>query len=556
VKDQIKDIVKSVCRDLFHIETEVELTRPESQFGDYSTNIALKLSKQLSKSPKEIAEMIAGIMNNQSSQIIEKVSVEGPGFINLLLTQAALHKSYSKASDLPKSKKDELILVEFGDPNPFKEMHLGHIYSSIEGDTIANLLQSGGAEVKRLSYHGDVGLQVAKFIYGIGEFIDWKTDRLSSALKEKSLGFYYSSGAKAYENDEAIANRIKEINDHIYKKDNETINYIYEKGLEISFNQFADILKQIQVKYDKRYLESESSKAGLKTVRENIGRVFEESEGAVVYKGEKVGLHTRVFINSRGLPTYETKELGLVELKHKDYPDATKSIIITANEQIEYFKVVLAALSEIDPKLASITTHLAHGFLSLTTGKMSSRTGDVYAAKTLLDDIRAEIRQHYPNSDVQDDIFLSSIRYTFLKQRLGADIIFDVKESVSLEGNSGPYIQYAHARARSILQKADGTKTAMPGLKIEEVPLEQSERFLAMKISQFPEIVERATNDYMPHHICTYLYELAQEFNSFYESNRVIGDSRMFTRLHLVNVYADILENGLKLLNIPAPVHM
>ncbi len=557
MKEQIQIVIKSVCRDLFHIETEVELTRPASKYGDYSTNIALKLSKQLDKPATEIAEMISQIMTDQNSEIIDKVTTAGPGFLNVILTFKALHDSYSGANKWEKPNKDKQILVEFGDPNPFKEMHLGHLYTSIEGDTISNLLESSGANIKRLSYHGDVGLPIARSIWGIGEAINWQREGLEAALKDNPLGYYYANGAKADESDETAKAKIQEINQHIYKKDDELINEIYTKGCKLSFDQFDEIFKQIHVSYDARYLESVSSEVGMETVKNHIGNVFEQSQGAIVYKGEKVGLHTRVFVTSRGLPTYETKDLGLVELKDKDYPKANKSIVITGNEQSEYFKVMLAALKEINPELADKTVHLSHGFLALTSGKMSSRTGDIYTAKTLLDDVKTEVAAHYPDSEVKNDVFLAAIRYTFLKQRLGADIIFDVKESVSLEGNSGPYIQYAHARARSILDKADkaGKKIA-PELKIDQIPLEDAERYLAMKISEFPEIVERSSEDYMPHHICTYLYELAQEFNRFYEHNRVIDDTRMFTRLHLVKVYAEVLHNGLKLLNIPAPVHM
>lgn len=558
MKEQIQTVIKSVCRDLFHIDIEVELTRPANTFGDYSSNIALKLSKQLDKPASEIATMIAEIINSQPNDLIQGVTTAGPGFLNIEITTEALFKSYINANHWDKPNKKKLILVEFGDPNPFKEMHLGHIYSSIEGDTIANLLTASGADVKRLSYHGDVGLQVAKWLWAVGIAIDWDLKKLDDALIKKSLGQYYSEGAKAYEDDELAAEKIREINEHIYKRDDSKINEIYDKGKKISFDQFDEIFKQIKVKYDKRYLESESSGVGKAIVDQYTGSVFDESQGAIVYQGEKVGLHTRVFINSRGLPTYETKDLGLVELKYRDFPSAAKSIVITANEQTEYFKVMLAALNEIDPRLADITTHLAHGFLSLTTGKMSSRTGDVYAAKTLLSDVKEAINQAYPDSRVKADIFLSAIRYTFLRQRLGADIVFDVKESVSLEGNSGPYIQYAHARARSILKNAEHVTTviASPELKVDSVPLEKAERYLAMKISEFPEIIDRSVSDFMPHHICTYLYELSQEFNSFYENNRVLNDKRMFTRLKLVESYANVLKSGLDLLNIPAPLQM
>jgi arginyl-tRNA synthetase len=272
----------------------------------------------------------------------------------------------------------------------------------------------------------------------------------------------------------------------------------------------------------------------------------------VIYEGEKVGLHTRVFITSKGLPTYEAKDLGLAELKNRDFPEAARSIIITANEQAEYFKVMLAALAEIDKDLADKTTHMSHGFVSLTTGKMSSRTGDIYSSSTLLDGVRQETKQQYPQSDVTNDVYLAAVKYAFLKHRLGGDIVYDPGESVSLEGNSGPYIQYAHARAMSILSKAGESREG----RVEIDEFEPAERSLARKISEYPEAVAKATEELMPHHICTYLYELAQKFNQFYEQNRVVGHERQGIRVRLIEVYADVLKSGLSLLNIVAPNRM
>jgi len=259
-------------------------------------------------------------------------------------------------------------------------------------------------------------------------------------------------------------------------------------------------------------------------------------------------LHTRVFITSTGLPTYETKDLGLVTLKNRDFPCAHRSIVITAHEQSEYFKVMLAALSEIDTSLAQKTSHLSHGFLSLSTGKMSSRTGNVYAALTLIEQVEQSVRKQFPNSDASDKTDIAALKYGWLKHRLGSDIVFNIAEAVSLEGNSGPYLQYAHARACSIIQKAGVTDEKA---KIES--FEPKERSLARKISEYPEVVKKATDELMPHYICTYLYELAQTFNSFYESNRIIGNERQGLRLGLVKNYQEVLENGLGLLNIAAP---
>lgn len=554
VKNQVETLIQDLCRKLYDIDLPVGLVRPGAKFGDYTAYVAFDLSGPLHKSPKDIATEIT---KELKSDKISKSEVVGPGFINIYLSDNALTQAYEHSIKWSKNNLDQQELVEFGDPNPFKEMHLGHLYTSIVGDTVARLLEASGADVKRLSYHGDVGLQVAKWVWAVGETIKWDLSKLDKTVSAKPLGFYYAKGAKAFDSDKKTKASIVEINEHIYKKDREDINRIYDLGKYTSFKQFDKVFKRIGVHFDKRYLESKSGVVGLKLVNKNTPKVFKKSNGAVVFKGEKAGLHTRVFVNSRGLPTYETKELGLTELKNEDYPKAAMSIVITGNEQAEYFKVVLAALSEINPTMAKKTRHLSHGFLSLTTGKMSSRTGDIYGADNLLNEVMEAVETQYPDTEVQNDIFIAAIRYTFLRQKIGNNIVFDTKESVSLEGNSGPYIQYAHARGQSILSKSNPIDNKLKSsLKVNKIPLDNNERYLAMKISEFPEVVEQSINDFMPHHICSYLYELAQEFNRFYEHNRVIDDPRMLTRLSLVQAYVKVLESGLDLLSIPAPVHM
>jgi arginyl-tRNA synthetase len=223
---------------------------------------------------------------------------------------------------------------------------------------------------------------------------------------------------------------------------------------------------------------------------------------------------------------------------------------MTAHEQADYFKVMLAALAEIDPPTAKKTTHLSHGFLSLSTGKMSSREGNVYGAEDLLDEVDKAAKKQFPDSPAHDAVYIAAVKYAFLKHRLGSDIVFDIEESISLEGNSGPYIQYAYARACSILAKA-----GQPGAGASQ-ELDASERSLARKIGEYQEVVSRAAGELMPHHICTYLYELAQTFNGFYETSRIIGDEREAMRLNLVKSYSQVLKSGLKILNIEAPERM
>lgn len=529
---ELREAVKSAAKKLFDVDAEPEITRPEEQFGDYATNIALQLAKKRSKNPRELADMLAAELRDKPQ--LAEVSVAGPGFINFKLTNEALAKAALSAADLPRPQAGREILVEFGDPNPFKEMHIGHVYSYVTGDAIASLLETGGATVRRLSYHGDVGLHVAKAIWGMQKI---GADDVSAA---------YAHGAKAYEADSQAKQEITAINGHIYKKDDAEINTFYEQGKNNSFEHFDKILNMLSISTNKRYYESQSAERGTETVKQNIGKVFKESQGAVVYEGEKAGLHTRVFLTSQGLPTYETKDLGLAELKNQDYPNAAQSIIITAHEQAEYFKVMLAALAELNKLLAEKTTHLYHGLVSLSTGKMSSRTGNVYSALNLIRDVEQAAEKQFKMKS--ESTRNAAIKYGFLKHRLGPDIIYDIGESVSLEGNSGPYLQYAYARACSILAKAEAEDS---NGQITE--LDSNERSLARKISEYQEAVDRAMQELMPHHICNYLYELAQTFNRFYENSRIIGDERQGLRLQLVKAYSQVLKSGLNILNIEAP---
>jgi arginyl-tRNA synthetase len=534
---EIGEALKSAAKDLFSLDVQPEISRPAEQFGDYATNVALQIGAKIGKNPREIAIALASKLHGQPR--IAEAGVAGPGFINIKLTDAALTEIVRTASDLPKPLAGREVITEFGDPNPFKEMHIGHLYSYIAGDSIARLLEAAGASVRRLSYHGDVGLHVAKAVWGMQQ-----ASLESADADSRPVGEFYAAGARAFDEDKPAAEEIQRINQLIYAQTDPHINKLYEWGRARSFKYFDEILAKIGVKNDKKYLESQSAAAGLELVRLNTGSVFKESQGAIIYDGEKAGLHTRVFITSKGLPTYETKDLGLAELKNRDFPQAERSIIITAHEQSEYFKVMLAALAEIDSQLAKKTTHLSHGFVSLSTGKMSSRTGDVYSAEQLLADVTAEAKKLYPQSN--GETALAAVKYGFLKHRLGSDITYDIAESVSLEGSSGPYLQYAHARARSILQKAGHGP-------VKEKGLEAGERSLARKISEYPAAADKATAELMPHHIANYLYELAQAFNSFYEKNRVVGDPRQAVRAELVSAYADVLKNGLSLLNITAP---
>lgn len=528
----------------------VSVTRPEPQFGDFATNVAMQLAGQQGRSPREIAEDIANKLRQQPE--ITEVTVAGPGFINIHLSDTALIQALQ--AQPAQTLAGQTVLAEYSDPNPFKPLHAGHLYTTLVGDVLSRILEAAGAQVIRLNFGGDVGPHVAKSMWAIVQELGGEDPSKLTEVEDRPrwLGERYVEGNNAYEDNPEAQAEIKEYNRRIYEiqatGDHESpLAQIYWTCRQWSYDYFAELYRQLQVKpFDRFIPESEVTPLGLATVQKELQNgVFTESDGAVVFPGEKYGLHTRVFINQQGLPTYEAKDVGLSLTKWQDYPDFTESIIITANEQAEYMRVVLAAIKQFAPEPAERTKHLTHGMVKLAGGvKMSSRKGNVVTALELLE----AARQAAP--EASEETILAAVKYALTKNRMGGDIAYDPRESIALEGNSGPYLQYAHARARSILAKLGGLQP------LAEVTLEPDERVLVAKLGQFTEVVDLSIQELMPHHICTYLYELAQEFNRFYERNRVVDDPRQVVRAGLVLAYADTLRRGLDLLGIHAPERM
>jgi arginyl-tRNA synthetase len=556
--EEMKAALKSVIRNVFDSDVELELTRPDEQFGDYSTNVALQLAGQLKRNPREIADELAGKLRENLGDRARDVSVAGPGFVNVFLSDASLTRQTLAALDSkPVNYRGKIVVAEYGDPNPFKILHAGHLYTDVVGDAVANLMEVSGGEVHRVNFGGDVGLHVGKSMWAILKELGGENpEKLHDIPENERAGWMtarYVEGNTAYEDDEQAKQEVMALNKRVYKlhedKDHDSpFAKVYWTCRQWSYDYFDYFYNRLGSRFEKYYPESENAELGLRTVREHVEKgVYEESDGAVVFRGEPYGLHTRVFITREGLPTYEAKDVGLVMAKWQDY-HFDVSLIITAHDQGEYMKVVVKSVEQFMPELASRTIHLTHGILKLAGGvKMSSRKGNILRAEDILDSAAGANQKVRGKDDPQTTV--SAVKYALLKQRIGGDIIYDPEESVSLEGNSGPYLQYAHARARSVLAKGEGAERRIDGL-------DEVERQLARKIGEYPEVIQKAVDELMPHHVCTYLYELAQVFNRFYEKAKVVGDPRQATRLKLVELYADVLKDGLGLLGIAAPDRM
>ncbi|NBX97339.1 arginine--tRNA ligase [bacterium] len=533
---------------------EVTLTRTAPEHGDFASNVAMQLTKLVGKNPREIAEDVAAALRQHKD--IAVVEIAGPGFINIRITDAALLAMLSSKPAQPLVGKK--ILVEYSDPNPFKPLHAGHLYTTLVGDSIARLVQQAGAETIRLNFGGDVGRHVGISMWAIIRSLGGENPQELEAIVEQDrptwLGQRYVEGTAAFEIDETAKAEIIEINKKVYalhdSNDHDSdFAKIYWTCRDWSYTYFAKLYNELGVVPFDRYIpESEVTPLGLATVKEQLASgVYAQSDGAVVFLGEPFGLHTRVFINSEGLPTYEAKDVGLSLTKWQDY-HFDSSIIITANEQMQYMQTVLKSIEQFAPEPANRTIHLTHGVVKLQGGiKMSSRKGNIVSAMDIINEARAAGAAS--GIAANESTVMAAIKYAFLKQRMGGDIIYDPQESISMAGNSGPYLQYAHARARSILQKSSLTAAQLQDI-------DASERALAIKISEYNEVIMRAQIEYMPHHICAYLYELTQTFNRFYENEQVIGSEREAVRCSLLDIYANTLKQGLGLLGIDAPERM
>jgi arginyl-tRNA synthetase len=287
---------------------------------------------------------------------------------------------------------------------------------------------------------------------------------------------------------------------------------------------------------------------GLKTVKEQLEKgVYELSDGAVIFNGDKFGLHTRVFINKEGVPTYEAKDVGLIFTKDQDY-HFDKSVVITGSEQLEYMKVVLKSVEQFAPELVEKTSHLTHGLVKLPGGvKMSSRKGNFLKAVDVLNMVKDELKNEYNSED--EKVSLAATKYAFLKYKMGGNIIFDPKESVKMTGNSGPYLLYSCVRAKKILANCNSSEA-------KEYAYNKHEKNLIKKILEYKGILSEAVADMAPHKVANFLYELAQEFSRFYENCPVAGAPEEKERAKLVGKYLEIMTHGLNILGIEIPEEM
>lgn len=568
VKETIKDLQKESVFPSFEIP-EIKVEHPkEKTHGDYAINIMSIIGKNIMikmKEPKDstyYAEKVSLKINEKKLKFLKYSEFVPPGFINFFVSEQYLNEQIVKilkdkdsygSSNIGKNKT---VIVEYAHPNTHKLFHIGHLRNITSGEAIVRMLEVIGFKVVRANYQGDVGLHIAKCLWVMEKIKD-----LDSRIKELKtisekvdfLGQCYVAGNKAYEEDKGVKESILKINKQIYDKDPK-IKELWQRTRKWSLDYFENIYKRIYTHFDRYYFEEEVAQPGKEIVLKALEKgIFEKSKGAIIFPGSKYGLHDRVFITSEGNPTYEAKDMELGRLQFKEYnPDLI--IHNVGPEQKEYFQVIFKALAQLFPYSEGKEYHLISGWVALKEGKMSSRKGVVIAGNWLLDEVKSRIKKNFTeiSDELAETIAVGAVKYSFLKVNPSTDVLFDIDESISLEGNSGPYLQYAYVRAYSILKKSEIKEQKLKSFK--SLKLKEGKEVALLKLlSQFPEITEKAATSYSPNLICNFLFELAQHFNAFYESLPVLkarDEELKKARLVLIASFCQVLKNGLNFLGI------
>jgi len=587
-KQRIQQDLKSKVKELGFESVDPLLSIPKNlNFGDYTTNIALQLANQKSNKSQQSVEKIAKQISKKMEELeyLEKVEIAGPGFIttgslktqfiNFFLKDRTLLENVPEVCnysafvnpEVELNQEKRKILVEYASFNALKPIHVGHLRNIVLGEAVCRLLETEGNEVFRVTYSSDIGLPSAKVIFGINKLESKFKKAKKGSLKEKMdfLGEAYVLGASAYEDDQDAKIEIDDINKKIYQRDSKFVS-LWREILSWTFEYFKVIYKMVGTEFDAEFLESEVEALGSEIVRDNIGKVFEMDQGAIIFPGEAFGLHNRVFLTSVGNPTYEAKDMGLARIQYEAFP-FDSAIHVVARDQEEYFKVIFKALEQIEPEIASKEMHLSYGYVNLPGGKMSSRTGNVLTLDWLLDEVKKAVKKIVDSDrsrvtpgmtdeekqQVIDIVSIGAIKFSMLKYAPQTDITFDIEKSVSLEGDSGPYLQYTYARAKSVLRSA--AYNYIPGAEAKD--LEVEERALLQKIEHFESILEESAGDYSPNTLAEYLLEFARSFNLFYQKHPIIkSGEKMELRLALTCAVAVIIKQGLYLLGIEVPERM
>ncbi|MFT4031688.1 MAG: arginine--tRNA ligase [Siphonobacter sp.] len=589
--EQIQAGLVAALQQEFNIEAapaELSLQPTKKEFEGFYTFVCFPYAKQLKKSPVEIGTKLGEYLVKHSGVVSAYNVVQG--FLNLsisdqiwleLFTSIAHHPDYGQHA-----KRGEKVMVEYSSPNTNKPLHLGHLRNNFLGYSIAEILKMNGYEVMKTNVVNNRGIHICKSMLAYQLFGNAETPESSGLKGDHLVGKYYVVFDKAYkaqiadlvaggmdkEKAEKQAPLLKEAEAMLLRweeGDAETIA-LWKRMNSWVYAGFAETYRKMGVDFDKIYYESDTYLLGKDIIEEGLekGVFYRRPDNSVWIDLTADGLDEKLVLRSNGTSVYITQDLGLADLKAEDFP-MQKSVYVVGNEQDYHFKVLFLIMQKLGRPYASGLYHLSYGMVDLPSGKMKSREGTVVDADDLIqemNDTAESMTKELGKIDgfteeeakaLYHTLAMGALKYFLLKVDPKKRMLFNPQESVDFQGNTGPYIQYNHARIRSILRKADQlgiSATAPAGIE-----LQPSERDLIFILSQFPQKIEDAASQYSPALIAQYAYELAKTYSLFFSEVPIFAEADLAKkqfRVTLSKVVAEVLRKATGLLGVEVPERM
>jgi len=526
---------------------------PLPELGDYAFPCFV-LANELKKNPLEIADNLAKKIHSSE---FEKVEAKGP-YLNFFINRNKLAektlKSILKEKDSYGSSKigKGKTIIEFSQPNTHKAFHIGHVRGTSLGESLSRIFEFQGVKVFRVNYSGDTGMHIAKWIWCYQRY--HKNEKLKN--DESWIAEIYVDAIKRLSESENFQEEVEEINRKIESKEDKKINEIWRQTRKLSIDSWKKIYQQLNTGFDKHYFESEVESSGKEIAEDLLKKgIAKKSDGATIIDLQNFNLGIWVLLRKDGTVLYSAKDLALAKKKKKDF-QADSYLVIVGDEQRLHFQQLIKTLELMGENKEKNYNFLTYALVRLPTGKMSSRTGEniLYSGfiSELKNNLKNEIKKREKSISGKDlekrslKLAIASMKYPMLKQDSNKVIVFDKSEALSFEGNTGPYLLYTYARAKSILRKSEnkGTKS----FKIES--FSDSEKNLMLNLGKFSEITQQAYQNLAPNLIANYSFQISQAFNEFYHSSQVIGSESENFRISLVRAFSQVLKNSLNLLGI------
>ena len=562
------------------------------EFEGSHTLVCFPLTKLSKKSPEETARLIGDHLV-QSGRLISKFNVV-KGFLNLSISDAVWLEVLSDVLKTPdygrQSATSKEIMVEYSSPNTNKPLHLGHLRNNFLGFAVAEIYAALGYKVHKVQIINDRGIHICKSMAAWSLFGNGETPESSGLKGDKLVGKYYVEFDRTYkvqikeqeatgvttEQAEKNAPIMKQAVDLLLKweaKDPSTIA-LWQRMNGWVYKGFDATYKRMGVDFEKLYYESETYLLGKEEVMKGLatGVFFKKDDGSIWVDLTPDGLDQKVLLRSDGTSVYMTQDIGTAILRFRDFPKIEGQVYTVGNEQEYHFKVLFLILGKLGYTWAKKCYHLSYGMVDLPSGKMKSREGTVVDADDLMDEMvsdagkqtaelgKTEGMSEKEIAELGEMIGLGALKYFLLKVDPKKRMLFDPNESISLQGHTGPFIQYTHARIRGMLRKAKERGLAWGnGSERKVKSLEPAERNVIVRINQYPAKLQEAAKEYSPAVVANYVYELAKDYNQFYQTIPVLNETdsaRLEFRLAFSSAVADVLKSGMKVLGIRVPERM